>query len=187
MKNDLKIHTILLVDASGSMQEYEQETRESIFSIINGLGKDIHFTLIFFDTVAYNVVLDDWVRNVTPELAYTYKANGGTPITDSVYKSIQDITNSVKELEQLSENHKFIIFTDGQENSSHYVTSEDLGRAISHFSDNFGWEFQFLGPKAQERSMKSYANQIKIKPENLTLYADMTEGLREMRKKTIKV
>lgn len=184
-KNKNNNHTILIVDASGSMIPYEDETRKSIYSIIKELNKDTHFTLIFFDTNEYKIVVDDWTSKIAPELGYTYKGNGGTPITDSIYKAIQDITNSVSYLEQLSENHKFVVFTDGQENSSKYVKSEDLGRAIEHFTDNFGWNFQFIGPKSEEKGITEYANSIKIKKENLTLYADMSEGLKEMREKVI--
>jgi hypothetical protein len=50
----MKNHTILLVDASGSMSSYEKETRESICSIIKELDKQTHFTLWYFYDRAYN-------------------------------------------------------------------------------------------------------------------------------------
>lgn len=181
----MKNHTILLVDASGSMSPHIEETRKSIYSIIKELNKDIHFTLVFFDTTEYKVVLDDWVSNICAELAYTYKASGGTPITDSAYKAIQDITKNIQDLERLNESHKFIIFTDGQENSSKYVKANDLGCAIEHFTDNFGWNFQFIGPKNEEASIRTYTDSIKIKKENVTLYANMAEGLEQMKQTTI--
>ncbi len=180
-----KEHIILLVDASGSMSGFTEETRKTIYSIIKDSKPDIHFTLIFFDTLEYKVVCDDYIRNICPELGYLYKANGGTPITDSVYKAIQDITNNVNDIELLSDKHKFVIFTDGEENASKFVKSEDLGRAIEHFTENFGWDFQFIGPKSQERGIKAYTDSIKIKSENVTLYASMSEGLEEMKNKTI--
>lgn len=178
-------HIILLVDASGSMWSHVNETRESICSIIKELDKDTHLNLIFFNTREYQIVTDDWCRNIAPELAYTYNAHGGTPITDSVYKAIQDITSSLGDIEKLSDKHKIIIFTDGEENSSEYVKSEDLGRAIEHFTDNFGWDFQFIGPKSQEGGIKNYTNLIKIKAENVTLYAEMSDGLKSMKEKVI--
>lgn len=181
----MKNHTILLVDASGSMSSYQDETRKSIYSIIKELDKETHFTLVFFDDMAYNIIADDRVTNIPPELGYTYKSYGNTPITDSIYKAIQDISNSIKDLEQLSENHKIITFTDGYENASKYVKSEDLGRAVEHFTDNFGWNFQFIGPKSQEVGIRQYTDSIKIKKENVTLYANMAEGLEQMKQTTI--
>lgn len=182
----MKKHVILLVDASGSMSGYTKETKNSIYSIIKKLSKETHFTLIFFDTTEYKIVADDYVKNIEPSLAYLYNANGGTPITDSVYKAIQDITNSGGlDLEQLSQSHKFIIFTDGEENSSKYVTSEDLGRAIEHFSDIFNWEFQFIGPKQCQTGITQYTNSIKIKEKNVMLYANISEGLEMMCNATI--
>ncbi len=181
----MKKHIILLVDASGSMHPHVKETRESIYSIIKELDNDIHFSLIFFDTANYNIVADDWVNNICPELAYTFDDYGGTPITDSVYKAIQDITNGMGQIEQLSEDHKFIIFTDGGENSSKYVKSEDLGRAIEHFTEYFGWDFKFIGPKSEEKEINKYTSNIKIKKENVSLYASVSEGLKEMKEKVI--
>lgn len=183
--SDLKEHVILLVDASGSMSSYVKETRETIHSIIKELNQDIHFNLIFFDTTEYKTVADDWVRNVPPELAYLYKAIGGTPITDSVYKSVQDITKDISDIEKLSEKHRIIIFTDGEENSSTHVKSEDLGRLVEHFTENFGWDFQFIGPKSQETGIRKYTDSIKIKSENVILYAEMSEGLKEMKDKVV--
>ncbi len=184
-QDNIKNHTVLLVDASGSMSSHTDETRKSIYSIIKELNKNTHFTLIFFDTGNYKIVLDDYISNIYPELAYTYEACGGTPITDAVYKAIQDITNSVANIEQLSENHKFVIFTDGQENSSKFVKNEDLGRAVEHFSNNFGWNFQFIGPKDEEKTIRDYTNSIKIKKENVSLYANVSDGLKEMKEKVI--
>jgi len=181
----MNTHKILLVDASGSMSSYVKDTRKSIYSIIKELDQNTHLTLVFFDTTEYKIVADDYVLNIAPELGYTYKALSGTPITDSVYKAIEDITNDISNIEQLSEPHKFIIFTDGCENDSTHVTAKDLGRAIEHFTDNFRWNFQFIGPKSCTESIQKYTNEIKIKKENVTLYASMSEGLTEMKRKTI--
>lgn len=180
-----KEHVILLVDASGSMSDFQKETRKSIYSIITKLDKNTHFTLVFFDTGAYNIVADNYVKNIEPNVAYAYKSNGGTPITDSVYKAIQEITKQIDDIELLSEKHKFIIFTDGEENSSKYVKETDLGRAIEHFSSVFGWNFQFIGPKSQEKGIKKYTQSIQIKPENITLYASVADGLKAMEQQTI--
>lgn len=173
-------HTILLVDASGSMSSHTEDTRRAICSIIKELDKSVHLTLVFFDTERYNVVCDDCVINIAPEVAYTYKSLRGTPITDSIYKSIQDIISSVP-LEGLIDPHKIIVYTDGEENSSHYVTVEDCGRAIEHMTENFGWDFQYIGPKSEEEGIRKYTGFLKIRAANVTLYADMSEGLKEMR------
>lgn len=181
----MKTHKILLVDASGSMSLFVNDTKKTIKSIIEKLDTDTHFNLIYFDSEDYNVVADDWKSFVPHDAADKYYARGNTPITDSVYKAIQDTTNEIDDIESLSEPHKVIIFTDGQENDSRHVKSEDLGRAVDHFSSMFGWDFQFIGPKSCEDSIKNYTETIKIKKENVSLYADMKEGLRMMEQKTI--
>lgn len=179
-------HIVLLIDASGSMASHTKETRESIFQIIEELNKErnVHLNLIFFDTEKYNVIIDD-SYNIDPFEAYKFKANGGTPITDSIYKAIQDITNCVDDIELLSQEHKVIVFTDGEENSSKHVGSHELGAAIEHMTNNFNWEFNFIGPKSCENGVKDYTNSIKIKPENVSLYSEISEGLKSMRETAI--
>jgi hypothetical protein len=45
-------------------------------------------------------------------------------------------------------------------------------------------EFSIIGLKSQV-GIRQYTDSIKIKKENVTLYANMTEGLKEMKEKTI--
>lgn len=177
-------HLLLLVDASGSMGGYIQETKDTIESIIKNLDKNTHLTLVYFDSGDYQIVIDCLVDDIDVIASKKYSARGGTPITDSLYKAIQDVTNSV-EFEQLSENHKVICFTDGEENSSKYATASELGQAIEHMTENFGWTFQFIGPKSQENGITSYTNSIKIKKENVKLYATVSEGLKNMEEMAI--
>lgn len=172
-------HIILLVDASGSMCGAQDETREAISKIIKDTDKDTHLKIILFDTGEYKILCDNLAAKIPNQLGYLYEALGGTPITDAVYKSIQDIVADV-ELENLNQDHKFIIFTDGEENSSHYVKSSELGTAIEHFTENFNWDFNFIGPKSCEIGIKRYADQIKIKSEKVNLYANISEGLNQM-------
>ena len=179
-------HLILLVDASGSMVSHEQETRDAICSIIKGLDKSNHLTLVFFDTGEYKIVANKFVSSINSNIGQIFEADGGTPITDSIYKAIQDVSNGVDDLRRLSEEHRIIIFTDGEENSSHYVENEDLGRAIEHFTENFHWDFQFVGPKTQGAGIKAYAESIKIKGENICLYTDVSEGLAMMKDAALK-
>lgn len=178
-------HTVLLVDKSGSMTSHTKETQDSIKSIIEEMDRKTHFTLVFFDHEEYQIVKDDLIRNINPAVAYLYQARGWTPITDSVYKAIQDIVMKVKEVEELSQPHRIIIFTDGHENSSEYVTAEDCGTAIEHFTENFGWEFKFIGPKSQEQDITRYTNTLKIGKENVVLYASVSEGLEAMKEMAI--
>lgn len=172
-------HVICLIDQSGSMHGHEKETREAIINIIKGLEAKTHLKLVFFDSDEYQRVADDLVVNIIPEIGYIYKARGGTPITDTLLKCVQETTEDLT-LEHLNEDHCVVVFTDGQDNSNQHSTPEEVGAAISHLTENFGWEFKFLGPKSEEVGITSYANSIKIKPENLTLYSDVKSGLKEM-------
>lgn len=178
-------HVTLLVDASGSMVYYVKETKKSIRSIMKSLGEDVHFTLVFFDSGEYKIVANSWANYLDKDIGDSYAACDNTPITDSVYKAIQDTIIPIDDIGWLSEEHRIIIFTDGAENSSTHVTSADLGRAIEHFTDNFGWNFQFIGPKSCERGITSYTNSIKIRPENVTLYASVADGLKAMERLTV--
>lgn len=174
-------HLTLLIDASASMVGYTEETRKSVCDIIGTLDPKTHLTLVFFDTREYEIIVSNFVSRINPNIGNLFDSRSGTPITDSIYKAIQDITSEISELEHLSEEHKFVIFTDGEENSSHYVGAEDLGQAIDHLTNEFHWDFKFIGPKSQESGIKSYTESIKIKKENVSLYTDVSEGLNIMK------
>lgn len=176
---------ILLVDASGSMSSYEFETCSAIKSVIESLEPNTRLTLVYFDSGEYEVVAKDYAKNINPDVAQKYSARGSTPITDAFYKAIQDATDEVKEIESLSGDYTIILYCDGGENDSKYATPEMLAAAIEHMTQYFGWKFQFLGPKSEERSISQYAESIKIKSEDVTLYASMSEGLKEMKEKVL--
>lgn len=181
----MKYHTILLVDASGSMQSHVQETRNTIADIIKGISKNIYFSLVFFDDRKYNIIIDNKQGNIAPSLANKYYARGNTPITDAIYKAIQNVTHNNKDISNLAHKYKFIIFTDGLENASKYATASELGVAIKHFKENFGWEFQFIGPKSDGLNITRYAESININQNDITLYSCIADGLKQMKQLTI--
>jgi len=181
----MKTFITLLVDASQSMGKYTKETQESIVSLIKGADQDSYLKLVFFDRDQYQIVANDKISNIAPELGYLFRSRGWTPITDSIHKSINDIVDTVTDIRQLNEKHKFVIFTDGEENTLRYTTKEALGGAIQHMTENFGWDFQFIGPKSCESGVKQYTDSIKIKKENVTLYSDMSEGLKAMENQVV--
>lgn len=177
---------ILLVDASGSMSSYLNTTKDTIKSIINDLQKNDFVYLGYFNSSFFQIAANDYVKNIdVSQAASMYRANGGTPITDAVYKAIVDCVEQFQSAEELNTKHRFVIFTDGEENSSYRATSQELGQAIEHLSDSFGWEFQFIGPKNQSEEISKYTQTIKVRPDNVTLYSDMTDGLKEMRSKVL--
>lgn len=176
----LKVHKIVLVDASGSMASYTDETKKAIKNIIQNMNPNHHLTLVYFDSANYFIAAKGLVSKIKSKIANLYSPNASTPITDSVYKAIQDITMRNSGIEYLSAKYEFIIFTDGEENSSHYVSADKLGAAIEHFTKIFNWKFQFIGPKSCEKGINQYVQSIKIEKENVTLYADVTDGLKTM-------
>ena len=72
---------------------------------------------------------------------------GGTPLLDAVGQLIQQ---TGKHLEGMPEDQRpgrviFVIGTDGEENSSHEFTKQQIADMITHQRDKYGWDFVFIG------------------------------------------
>lgn len=72
---------------------------------------------------------------------------GGTPLLDAVG---QLINQTGQHLDSMPEDQRpgrviFVIGTDGEENSSHEFTKQQIKDMIAHQRDKYGWDFLFIG------------------------------------------
>ncbi len=117
----------------------------------------------------------DYLFKYNPNPVLIDKANfqprGSTPLRDAIMYGVETLSCDWGDtLRAEGIEVEFTIFTDGEENSSTFWKSADVARAITHFQEQYGWTFSFIGAGSQSDVAK-YARQFGIKTENVVAYA----------------
>jgi microsomal dipeptidase-like Zn-dependent dipeptidase len=146
MLNDYT-HITLVVDRSGSMFQIREDAQGGINSLIEEQKKvpgKATVTLYQFNT-GYDRVYGP--VDVKDAPAYGLVPTGGTALLDATQNAISETGTFLRELpEALRPSQvKFIVVTDGQENSSVEATAASVKEAIAHQENTYGWEFIYIG------------------------------------------
>lgn len=149
MREDYTDITFIL-DRSGSMSGLQAD-------VIGGFNKFIEeqkkldgklaVTLIQFD-YAYEVNYRGInVDKVIPLTTTTYQPRGSTALLDAVGRGINETGSRLRRMAVKDRPAKvlFVIYTDGQENSSREFTKERIREMIKHQEDTYSWQFAYLG------------------------------------------
>jgi len=153
---------LVVLDRSGSMQSCRDEA-------INGYNKfladqqalpgECSFSLMLFDNVIEDPVVDRPIAEVAPLNIDTFVPRGMTALYDAVGTMVQRYNGrhnpNVKTI--------LVILTDGEENSSHTYNKTSVGKLIKNVESEYGWETLFLGSGF---NVDAVANDIGVKSMN---------------------
>ena len=149
MKKDLT-ELIVLIDESGSMGSVVGDTIGGFNTFLETHQKlpgEAKLTLVKFDT-KYEIVHNGVeVRKVEPLTTKTYKPGGMTALLDAVGKTIDEVGRRLADTPENEKPEKviFMVLTDGEENSSREYTKEQVKEKTEHQTNNYQWEFIFIG------------------------------------------
>ncbi len=149
MKKNLT-ELVFILDKSGSMAGLEADTVGGFNSMIRRQkeqeGNALVSTVLFSNESA---VLHDRVdvKKVEPLTERDYRVGGCTALIDAIGGAIRHIecVHKYARDEDVPEHTIFVITTDGMENASHRYTSEEVKRMVKRQTEEYGWEFLFLG------------------------------------------
>ena len=140
---------VFILDRSGSMSGYEQDTIGGFNSMIEAQKRvdgEAYVSTVLFSN--YSKVIHDRenLQDVQPLTQKEYYVGGTTALIDAIGDAIHHIKNVHKYAreEDVPEKTVFIITTDGYENASNHWTSDDVKGNIAE-QEQKGWEFIFLG------------------------------------------
>jgi hypothetical protein len=144
-------HITVILDRSGSMEYIKQDIIEGFNNFLKFQKQtpaESTFTLIQFDSEnPYEVVHNNKPLENVPELSEEiFIPRGSTPLFDCLGRSINDLSNHIKQLPDNLKPDKvfFVIITDGMENSSREYHRDDIIKLINEKKDQDKWEFIFL-------------------------------------------
>ena len=142
-------HICIVLDASGSMASIEDDTKGSFNSFIKAQkaaeGKTVFDLYQFSDDVKRLVEHVD-LATFSDDLMASYRCSGCTALNDAVCIAIDTLGQELAAMkeEDRPENVLMVIITDGFENASQKFTSKDVKDRITHQTEKYNWEFQYL-------------------------------------------
>jgi uncharacterized protein YegL len=142
---------VFVVDRSGSMVSIAND-------IIGGYNKfisdqkalkhgtcDVSFYQFdtLYETVYENTPID-FVKDLDKN---TFVPRGGTALLDAVGTTIKNVGNHLGNLQESERPEKVlvVIITDGEENSSHTYTWDQVKKSVEHQTNIYNWQFTYIG------------------------------------------
>ena len=171
---------VFILDRSGSMHGLERDTIGGFNSMLakqkQANGSAFVSTVLFdnFCEVLHDRIDIQKVESITEK---EYFVRGCTALLDAVGGAIHHIGNIHKYARRsdVPENTLFVITTDGMENASQRYTAEQVKDMIRRQTEQYGWEFLFLGANIDAVET---AGHMGIAPERAVNYHSDSDGTR---------
>ena len=177
MKNNTT-ELVFILDRSGSMCGMEGDSVGGFNATVEkqkSLEGRVYVSTVLFSNESE--VLHDRVdiREISPMRVEEFSVGGCTALLDAVGDAIHHIANVHKyaRAEDVPEHTIFVIITDGMENCSHRYSARRVKKMIQERTEEYGWEFLFLGANIDAIST---AQSIGIREERAANYRQTSEG-----------
>lgn len=173
-------HICIVLDASGSMSDIEDDTKGSFNSFIKvqkaAEGKTV-LDIYQFSGEVRRIVEHVDLASFSDDLMARYTCSGCTALNDAVCTAIDTLGQefaAMKE-EDRPENVLMVIITDGFENASRKFSSSDVKERIKHQTEKYSWEFQYL---AANQDAFATGSAMGIAADNCAAFAATPAGMR---------
>ncbi len=163
-----------ILDQSGSMDSIKAGTLEGVNAFLDQQKREnaaypVRFSLTLFSTKIDARHFSIPVTEVPSLNDTTYLPDGGTALLDAIGITIDSLGKRLADTPEAERPGKVIvaIMTDGEENSSHQFTWDQISDKIKHQTEVYKWEFLFMG--ANQDAIAN-ASRINISVESSTNY-----------------
>jgi len=140
----------VIIDASGSMMGLTLDTIGSFNQFLTeqqALPGEAAFSLCTFNT--HNSLMHDFVplASASQLTTFSYRCNGGTALLDAMGTTIDSLGAKLAAMPEEERPSKVIVLviTDGEENSSHQFTADQVRAKVTLQRETYNWEFVFMG------------------------------------------
>lgn len=142
---------VFVVDRSGSMGSIANDVIGGYNKFISDQKALKHGTcdvsFYQFDTL-YEAVYENTPIDFVKDLdSKTFVPRGGTALLDAVGTTIKNVGSHLAKLQESERPEKVlvVIITDGEENSSHSYTWDQVKKAVEHQTSVYNWQFTYIG------------------------------------------
>lgn len=173
-------HICIVLDASGSMSDIEDDTKGSFNSFIKAQkaaeGKTV-LDIYQFSGEVRRIVEHVDLASFSDDLMARYTCSGCTALNDAVCTAIDTLGQEFAAMreEDRPENVLMVIITDGFENASRKFSSSDVKERIKHQTEKYNWEFQYL---AANQDAFATGSAMGIAADNCAAFAATPAGMR---------
>lgn len=155
------VDLIFLIDRSGSMGGFEEDTMGGFNSFIErekSKNESTTVTTILFDDKYEKLYEREPIEDVKPLTGNEYWVRGCTALLDAIGRTINSLDKKI--------NNKvlFVIMTDGYENASKEYSKSQITNLIN----NHSWEFIYIGADIDSYSEASQIGLHKSRVANYT-------------------
>ncbi|MES2996547.1 MAG: hypothetical protein V4733_07030 [Verrucomicrobiota bacterium] len=139
-----------ILDRSGSMQSMRHAAIDGFNQFLRdqqAAADNPSLTLVLFDHEILTLHDSVPVAEICLLDEDTFVPRGSTALLDAIGDTIDRLGKRFSSLppQQQPQHVAVAILTDGEENSSVRFTWQDIAKRIKHQSENYSWEFLFLG------------------------------------------
>jgi VWFA-related protein len=163
------LELVLAIDVSGSMQEALPDVQEAARAFLKGLGPNDKVTVVAFNDTAFTLAPREATLEARLQAIDKLTAWGGTAVYDVIVRL-------VGQLSRQAGRRAFVVFTDGEDQSSQ-ASLQDVARAISDSDTTF---FAVgLGKGDRLRVIKTNLEPLAEASGGLALFAEHSDKLLE--------
>jgi hypothetical protein len=151
----LRTALCILLDESGSMSGQESDVIGGVNAFLAEQRKldadELTVTITKFDTEYRPLCLRTPIQHVKDLQVVDYQPRGSTALLDAVVKTVQETAA------EEADRYVFLVYTDGQENSSREATREQVRKLIADKEAAGNWTFVFMAanPEAFDEGQAS--------------------------------
>jgi uncharacterized protein YegL len=145
------VHVLFVIDSSGSMESKASDVRGGFNSYVQKLREDTasayRLTAVTFDTQVTTLFTDVTLEKTPPLDETNYRPGGNTALFDALGVSLAELTSAIRKADRPygEERALVIVMTDGEENSSHRFTKEQIVGEMKLREAAGNWTFVYLG------------------------------------------
>jgi hypothetical protein len=170
-------YVALVVDRSGSMSTVAEAAFSGINEQLDTLkhqgdkGGDTFVTYIQFDSVIDLVFDKKPAKDLTPITRDQYIPRGSTAMYDAVYTAINRLKDGVKQTKDTG--FLVVVISDGEENASREVTSQQLADEVKSLQATGKWTFAYM---LSNQDLTTVREKLGLSANNMASYASTAMG-----------
>lgn len=169
---------VIIIDKSGSMASFSEDTIQGVNSLITKQKAEegnANLSMVFFNNAVSTFRWREPIRDTEPITNNEYHPSGSTSLLDAIGSTIKEMVSSLhfEPSFKRSDSIVFLILSDGYENSSQLYTYTQVRQMITQQTKK-NWKFVFMGA---DIDIMKVGDELGIAQENRFAFEKSSSGI----------